>query len=89
MTVADSTWYELSDHTSEPFELVRVSIAPGTETAKTFGGFLLHSLTDTDHLSALMARRGFRRVFAIRERETNSESTTKHPRVANFGEIGN
>ena len=41
MTVADSTWYELSDHSSEPFDLVRVSIADGTETAKTLGAVLL------------------------------------------------
>ena len=85
MTVADSTWYELSDHSSEPFDLVRVSIADGTETAKTLGAVLLHGLTDTDHLSDLMARHGFQGVSQyVRERRVPSRLNI---RVANFGEI--
>ena len=85
MTTDVPDWYELGERVSEPFNLVRVSIMGGSETAETLGQFLFHGLTNTDHLGDLMARHGYGPVADyIRERRV---PTKLNIRVANFGEI--
>ena len=70
---------------NKPFALIRGLITGGAETAETLGQFLLHGLTDTDHLGALMARHGFARVAQyVQERRV---PTKLNIRVANFGEV--
>ena len=85
MTTDVPDWYELGERVSEPFNLARVSIMGGSETAETLGQFLFHGLTNTDHLGDLMARHGYGPVADyIRERRV---PTKLNIRVANFGEI--
>ena len=82
-TYAD--WYESGAPSGEPFNVTPVSITGGSETVETLGQFLLHGLTDTDHLGALMARHGYGRVAQyVQERRV---PTHLNIRVANFGEI--
>lgn len=85
MTAAVGDGYALGDQVIEPFELTRISITGGSETAEKLGRFLLHGLTDTDHLGDLMARHGYTRVAEyVQERRV---PTKLNIRVANFGEV--
>ena len=78
-------WYELGDRASEPFNLTRVSITGGSETAETLGKFLLRGLTDTGHLGDLMARHGYE--HAAEYIKTRRSPTKLNIQVAHFGEV--
>ena len=85
MTTADSDWYELGDRSNEPFNLTRVSITGGAETAETMGRFLLDGLSDLDYLGKLLAQGGYTRVSEyVQQRRV---PTKLNIRVANFGEV--
>ena len=85
MATTDSDWYEVVDRDSEPFNLIRVSIAGGSETTDTLGQFLLQGLTDTNYLGRLLCQGGYPRVAEyVQERRV---PTKLNIRVANFGEV--
>ena len=85
MAAGAPAWYVVSDRASDPFQLVRVSIADHSNTARTLGRFLLDGLTDTDRLGALMSAHGYERVAEyVRTRRIPTKLNIK---VANFGEV--
>ena len=65
MTTDVPDWYELGERVSEPFNLARVSITGGSETAETLGQFLFHGLTNTDHLNQSQGGMCICRVLGI------------------------
>ena len=82
---ASSNWYELREQATEPFDITRITVKGKAETVETLGRFLLHGLTDTNHLGALMARQGLAQVAEyVRERRV---PTKLNIRVAHFGEV--
>ena len=82
---SDTGWYDVRDRCSDPFDLVRISLTDGAESAEEIGQFLLHGLADTDYLASLMSRHGYQRVAQyIKERRI---PTRLNIRVADFGEV--
>lgn len=85
MTAAVPGWYELGAQASDPFNLRRVALTGGAETAERLGNFLLHGLTNTDYLGVLMAKHGYERVAEyVQQRRV---PTKLNIRVADFGEV--